>query len=384
MYASRRISFKPAVLLLILASLLLGACSGAVGSTDWPGLSASGDIVYVADGSAVEAVNMETRQRVWQFPAEAAGSLQFFAAPEIAEDALFFGDYGASGGFFSPSVIVSIYAFDTTNGLPTELWVNDSAASDRIIAPVARAGNQLFVTTADNNVIALDAGSGTRQWSYPTGQSIWAAPTVSDGVVYAASLDGSVYALSATPPDETGLLLWQKDLGAALPGSITIGDGLVYAGGFGSTMYALDAGSGDVVWEVPAEDWIWNGAVLLDDRIIFADVAGNVYALDAATGRSLWMTAAGGQVKARPVLHEGVLYVVTIDDSERTPISGQLLAMDPGDGSISWQVTTPAPVFSTPVIVGNTLVAAVQNYDSQLLIYDLDGGALLWEYAAEN
>jgi outer membrane protein assembly factor BamB len=46
----------------------------------------------------------------------------------------------------------------------------------------------------DNIIYALDAGSGTELWRFPTGSYVVAGPTVANGVVYVGSMDYNVYA----------------------------------------------------------------------------------------------------------------------------------------------------------------------------------------------
>ncbi len=73
--------------------------------------------------------------------------LQFYAAPSIEGDRVVFGDYGAAGGFFSPSVTVSIYAVENTDsgGTPPELWVDGEKADDKIVAPPLQVGDALYI-----------------------------------------------------------------------------------------------------------------------------------------------------------------------------------------------------------------------------------------------
>jgi len=50
------------------------------------------------------------------------------------------------------------------------------------------------VDSADNNIYALNAATGTRQWSYATGGFSDSSPAVANGLVYVGSLDARVYA----------------------------------------------------------------------------------------------------------------------------------------------------------------------------------------------
>ncbi len=84
------------------------------------------------------------------------------------------------------------------------------------------------------NLIALDAATGTLRWSSHAGQ-IESAPVVANGVVYAASLDHSLYAFDAI----TGAKLWSYATHDLLFGSPTVVNGVVYQGSFDRHLYAF-------------------------------------------------------------------------------------------------------------------------------------------------
>ena len=66
----------------------------------------------------------------------------------------------------------------------------------------AVANGVVYVGSYDDNVYALNATSGAKLWSYPTGRAVISSPAVANGVVYVGSYDGNVYAF-----DQQGGLL---------------------------------------------------------------------------------------------------------------------------------------------------------------------------------
>jgi len=66
----------------------------------------------------------------------------------------------------------------------------------------AVANGVVYVGSTDNNIYALNAGTGALLWKYTTG-AVQSSPAVANGVVYVASEDYNVYALNAS----TGALL---------------------------------------------------------------------------------------------------------------------------------------------------------------------------------
>jgi hypothetical protein len=55
------------VTIMLLAAVLL---SGCVGSTTWPGLSAANEVAYLANTSAVHAIDVTSGKELWSFAGE--------------------------------------------------------------------------------------------------------------------------------------------------------------------------------------------------------------------------------------------------------------------------------------------------------------------------
>lgn len=382
MYAAKRPRLQPVILVLIVASIFLAACGAQLADQNWPGLSASSDVVYVAYGQGVVAANISERRPLWSFPEEETSGLNFFAAPSISDEQIVLGDYGQSGGFFSPVATVTVYALEnnTSSGeQPAQIWARDDVAGDRIIASPTQTATQVFVGTADNSLLALSASNGEKQWEFETGHSIWAKPLYHEGVVYVASLDNILYALRADRGEE----MWRAELGGSIASSPTLADGVLYVPSFDRMIHALDADSGDELWNAPAEDWVWGSPAVGDGSVYYGDVAGNFYAVDAQTGEALWSRSVQGAIQSSPLYVDGVLYVVSGDiEGEEEEREGQVLALNAEDGSEVWRRPTPAPVFTSPVRIGDSLVVAfLDEAVLQLLVYELDTGDLTWEYS---
>jgi outer membrane protein assembly factor BamB len=356
---------------------LLSACGGRISNTNWAGLSSDGERVYLAYGPRVLAYDPATESQSWIFPAE-NGAVQFFSPPSVEGERVVFGDYGQSGGFLSPRVTVSIYAVENVDsGTPGQIWTNSEAAGDKIVAPPLQVGNQLFVGTADNHVLALDAADGSLQWDFETGHAIWGQPALREGILYVTSMDWSVYALDAA----TGDLIWQTELGGALPSRPILGEDLMYVSSYDGNVHALDIASGEPQWAAPAADWVWGAAALADGAIYYTDIQGNIYAADAQTGEELWTKSSGVNVQTNPVIVGDTLYIASQTAGD-TP-GGALTAYKIADGEEVWSQATPAPILAPPVVVGDdTIVVAPQSANAFLIGYDLATGQELWRFSS--
>ncbi|MFI8930724.1 PQQ-binding-like beta-propeller repeat protein [Streptomyces sp. NPDC053474] len=69
-------------------------------------------------------------------------------------------------------------------------WATASSGSSPAVA-----GGVVYVGSDDDNLYAVDAATGKKRWTFPTGHSVGSSPAVADGVVYFGSNDNNLYAV---------------------------------------------------------------------------------------------------------------------------------------------------------------------------------------------
>lgn len=99
-------------------------------------------------------------------------------------------EYGCSNGEFRP-------VFPQVN---TNLWRGYTEASESF--PVA-ANGYVYIGAREGKIHAINITSKTEEWSYMAAGPVDAAPAISDGVLYAASTDGYIYAFGNVVEDAT-------------------------------------------------------------------------------------------------------------------------------------------------------------------------------------
>ena len=345
-----------------------------VENVSWPGLVADGHTAYVSYGPGIVAYDVDARQTSWVYAPEPS-SINFFAAPSVANGRIIVGDYGAPGGFINPSVTVTIYALENGDQPePSVLWTEQQLATDRIVAPALQVGNRVYVGTADNQLLALNAETGALIWQFRTGHSVWGSPTYKDGRLFVTSLDRSVYALEA----ETGELLWQRTLGGAVASQAVVNEGLVYVSSFTRGVHALSVETGEEQWVASASDWVWGAPVLDNGILYFASAQGDVHAVDARTGESIWQQEIlGAIIQTAPVIHDDILYIAS--ERRGDDGGGLLTALSLSEnGRQLWQNNTPEPLYTTPVVVSDSIVVALQSSDILLMGFNLETGVQQW------
>jgi outer membrane protein assembly factor BamB len=152
---------------------------------------------------------------------------------------LYFG--GGFASFNGVNYLGSVRALDPATG--KFLWQH---GTDGSVFGSLTYTNGLIIDGAGSLVEVLDATTGTRLYSYQTGEQIYSAPSVSHGQIFIGSTDGNVYAFGlpddsqpALAPDAHCPNTWScQDIGNPIvPGSETLSHGVwsIKAAGTGIT-----------------------------------------------------------------------------------------------------------------------------------------------------
>lgn len=386
LYTNRRPAKWPALLFFIATTVFITACGTAVANSNWPGMTAIGSVVYIAYGPEVLAVDINEEPEeaeIWSYTSEDIGAaVQLFAEPSVVENSVVIGDYGDSGGFLNPRVTVGIYGLDDSpeqKPIPDQVWVNNVAATDRIIASPLQIGNTVYVGTADNIMLALDMSEdGALLWQFETGKPVWSRPTYEDGVLYMGSMDGRAYALNA----DSGSERWNQDLGGAISANVVLENGLIYVNSYNQSANALDPGTGDIIWSIGTSASVWGASAVNGDDLYVVDLNGTVYAADAITGELRWTEEIGELVQGGPAIGNGIVYVTTAGDPEvdKDERQGSLIALSSDDGELLWRKKIPQPVYTPPLIVEDSVVVGLIEGSALLLKFDSSDGSLTWTY----
>jgi len=265
--------------------------------------------------------------------------------------------YAHSGGRF-------IVALNAETG--EEVWRQTSLTP--LHASPTIADGRVFVTTDDNELIALDAQDGTVLWTHrsisETARVITApSPAVLGETVIAPFTSGEIVALRA----QNGTVLWSDSLtrtGGLTPLSsindiaaspVILGD-RVYALSHSGIMAAFDLRSGERVWTLPAGGL--HAPALVGDFLFLVTVDGQVAAVQRDTGAVRWITQLQAFRNDRrrrnriswagPVLAGGRLVLASSE--------GELVFLDPTTGDRIGDRSLGDPVFIAPVIADETVV----------------------------
>ncbi len=321
-------------------------------------------LVFVgSDDGALWALDAETLKPRWKI--HTGGRVR--STPAVAGDTLFF---SSDDGTLRAVALSGVekWRFDLGDGSFARVLPHTQPpyAYDYLSSsPVVHDG-VVYAGSAGGHLYAVEAASGRQRWRFDTEAPIRSTPVVDGGTVYFGGWDHHVYALTAGEGKE----VWRFDTGGVVQASPALGGGRVYIGSRNPKVFALDRKDGSKIWEHLHEDGSW-----VESTGVYDD--GNVYvgssdalvlqAFDAATGKVRWSYRTGGWSWATPVVAGDTVYIGAISAYpyyfEGVTLERGLHAVDRRTGARLWTFPTRAlpgfvtgGVFSRPLVLGDRII----------------------------
>lgn len=340
----------------LLMFLFLSACATPGSSATWSGIYATEKIAYLATGSYVYAIDLQTGQELWRYPEKATANLQFYATPLLTSDGQLI--IGSAG---NDKALISL---DAQTG--QERWAAPfRGAKDHWIASPLEWQGALYAPNADGHLYILDL-NGNLIASIEIDRRLWAAP-VSDGeYLYLASLDHSLYAFDP----QTRQILWKTDLKGSIPSHPAIAGKNLFIGSFASRLYAFDLPGGQKRWEATTKGWVWGTPLVYGEDVYIGDLASQIYAFRASDGQLQWQKSADSPIVAGPVAFGDAIVFVSEN--------GGVYAYDP-QGNLRWQRQIEGKLYTSPATTLKLLIIAPMHAKSPLLALDGQGNTV-WTF----
>ncbi len=222
---------------------------------------------------------------------------------------------------------------------------------------------------------AFDRDTGDVRWRLPAGRGVATAVIERDGFLWVGTLEEELFCLDR----ETGEIAWSfqagpdesggPDLGLMTP---AVAGEVVFWAPLSATLLAFDAWTGEILWERFLSAPITTNPLILADDLLVGTEDGLVHRLSRATGE----TAAIHLVPAAPngdLVPADSLLVLFVDWMQ--PF-GEILALDPDDGTIRWSHPPPDTSKWTtkrPFILDDRVLAG--NERGEVFAFDLADGS---------
>jgi outer membrane protein assembly factor BamB len=212
----------------------LDAASGrqewvAAGETLINQLTAANGLVYLTgdnDDKQVWALDAFSGKTIWSAQLPGPPDTHFITSLQVVNGVAYIDDGGTYTGddTWPPG---TLYALDARTG--QRLWTTSTITAEPTIA-----NGEVYVYTGNGNLSGLDARSGRKRWSHPATPFVdlplrsEPEPAVANGIVYIRTTQGNrdtLYALNAASGSEQ----WSYQLSDSFLSPPTVAQGIVYA-----------------------------------------------------------------------------------------------------------------------------------------------------------
>lgn len=290
---------------------------------------------------------------------------------------------GGRIGVYSPDGQVSL--FSAANG--SKAWsVSVRPENEKGTATggaLAMDGARVFAATGFSELVALEAGSGRRLWTFQLDAPARGAPAVVGNVVLAVTATNSVYAVNVSDGTETwafnGIPEGAGLVGAASPA--VSGNMIVFTGTSGEIV-GLDLKTGEMRWSdtlvqgsrkyaLSGISAIPGGPVISDGTVYVAGASGRILAARLKDGERIWDRSIGS-IHA-PAVSGNTVFVLDLDD--------QVIALNRKNGQVRWSSQLPSirskkksSTWAGPMLAGGSLWFA--SSEGQLAAVDPRSGQI--------
>ncbi len=238
-----------------------------------------------------------------------------------------------------------------------------------------------FEETANIDVLwSTQIGDGT------DGEFVRLQPALYRGVVYAADIDGEVYALDS----ETGKQKWQVDLEIPVSSGTYAGYGQVVVGTEKGEVVALSMEDGSELWRKKMTSEVLSVAAGDGYIVVIRTIDEKISGLDHDSGERVWIYENSQPVlslrgTSDPVIEGGLVYVGFGN--------GSVKAISANNGVLRWEQTIGVPAGRTELdrmvdidgspLVDGGLVYAV-GYRGNIVAMDAQRGTPVWKRKASS
>jgi outer membrane protein assembly factor BamB len=268
------------------------------------------------------------------------------------------------------------------------LWSNNTIAGSnserRLLSGPVSDGQHLYALSADGEVMALSHVNGEVAWRadiVPEGESrnlLGGGVAYAKGSVFVTTPFNQVFCLEAS----NGKIKWQQSVNSPVRTSPTVREDRVFVVTINNELQVFDAISGQSLWHhnglVESAGLLGGAAPAVGEGVVVVPYSsGEIYALRVDNGYQLWAdnlfstrhldaVSTMAQIKARPIINQGIVYVVSH--------GGRMAAIDLRSGRRLWDLDIAA--IRTPAVVGDFIfVITLQN---ELICLHRETGAVRW------
>jgi outer membrane protein assembly factor BamB len=284
-----------------------------------PVITSDGQLLVPSYDNKLYSLDPTTNAEKWNF---AGSHNRLIASPLVSNETI-----------FQPSSDGYIYALDMNGRLRWEKEIGEPLWAQPSTSPECGC---IYVAAMDHTVYSLEDSTGDLIWQSPElGGALVGTPAVSpEGVLYVGTFGNELIALDAT----TGSILWRYSTEDWIWSGPVLADNVLYFGDLSGFFYALDATDHSLLWRIQPQNSILDKPVILDDNIYLTTEGDTLFIINKSDGKVVDSRVIGGLIYSSPVMSGETILIAPTSQSKTDAI---LYALNP-DGSQKWTPFTPA------------------------------------------
>jgi eukaryotic-like serine/threonine-protein kinase len=255
--------------------------------------------------------------------------------------------------------------------LPDQLEVRWTfKTKDSVEGAVAIADGVVYAGSYDGFLYAITLATGNEKWKVQLGP-IKASPSVHNGRIYVGDADGKFYCV-----DTKGNRLWSFETQGEIAGGANFAGDHILIGSHDATLYCLDK-DGKKVWDFKTEGPVNGSPAVIGDRTFVAGCDSSLHIIDVKTAKELAAIDLGGQAGATAAIRGDGLYVGTMNN--------EMLAISLKAQRIDWRFEAPKrkqPFYASAAVTDDLVI--VGSRDKKVYALDRKTGEEKWSFLTEN
>jgi outer membrane protein assembly factor BamB/tRNA A-37 threonylcarbamoyl transferase component Bud32 len=240
-----------------------------------------------------------------------------------------------------------------------------SLAMKEALLGAARKTGMLPQVTASSATISQSSEGTKLLWNFECEDEVRGTPTVSNGVLYIGSYDNNLYALNAG----TGEFIWKYPTDGGVVSKPAILEGNVFFGSEDKRLHVVSTRSGKVIWTYFTEGAVRSSPFLAEGHIFIGSDDSFLHAVNAISSRRSWRMDAGAPIRSTPIVHNELVYFGTEN--------GEFFALDLG-GEIRWRFKAKRAITSSTIVAHGSVYFT--SVDSTLYALDAKTGFVIWRF----
>lgn len=253
--------------------------------------------------ATIQAFELTTGATLWDFDLpDPKGLYPDRGAPALSDD----------GTLYAATLGGQVVALDVVRG--TRRW---SASVEGAVYGGVTVADDWLLVPAGSSLGVLNRANGALVRAIPLGGRLDTAPAYADDVAYVTCDDGSVSAFHLRPCEER----WRTTADGPFDAAPLIAGGVVYAASISGTVYALDAATGAVKWQTHVTPrGVATAPALSPDGLLFVAADDGFVHVIAATSGNLVRSrrVSGSPLRCAPVCSGSTVFVGADDGNVYT------------------------------------------------------------------